>query len=670
MKEYPVLEKKIQLALSRPGSFSFDGNEASAKSILENFSQLSLTKQNDATFFHHGDIPNIANTRIKVYKTGHMAFYNDDGRRFLGTDPRGHPLHEAKWGRDPSTGEVCLELARMQLDSLQWVGIRPRSRTFQSQIDIKDQPGWEEMTLDFLREKAAEVWRVPVSEVNYFYDENNLVPLGDGKYNVKLTKDSLYTLPDGTFDGRQIFSSFMFQVNWAKLDIIPVVELFQSTISGSGGAVFEFIWGIYEDQSREESLDKLRYRGLPTYPSNAAYNIFASFFIPKAPEGEADILKVFMDPKRSHEIAWSPQPNPPWRYFDKESKLCLTVNNGYLYKVTRYDEDNPIPYVNRSIGGYPSCQREIQVFASSFLILDGEKQKEISFHPSWNISPQTELPAKIPEYAFNWKWFFNGFPPKVDNIKSIYTVPFYPEGEKEIDEPALQPMALDQIIYYMEMAHGMPAKLEKVERVLVHTFDMVIAGCVDCTHEREYTILFSDPELAQKNATQLWDYAAKRNQLENLKKVSFMPEKEHIEEVYNDKYGMIFKWIPMFYFQDRGVCEQILASSVRALLPDGILFLVGPRAIKGLFEHYGLDCLYSDLMMNMPFYRQHLKICPENLINQDITVFLAEKHATIDEENKTKNELSTPLPENKHKQPAGLTSEPDIRLRGFNRDEK
>ena len=69
----------------------------------------------------------------------------------------------------------------------------------------------------------------------------------------------------------------MFQVDWARLDIIPVVELFQSTIPGSGGAVFEFIWGIYEDQSREEALDTLRYRGLPTYPSTAAYNIFASF---------------------------------------------------------------------------------------------------------------------------------------------------------------------------------------------------------------------------------------------------------------------------------------------------------------------------------------------------------------------------------------------------------
>jgi hypothetical protein len=662
-----VLEKKIASALSRPDSFSFHENEIFAESIVNSLTSLSSIKQNGATVFHEKDAPNTANTRIKIYKTGHMAFYNDEGRRFLGTDPGGHPLHEAKWSKDTITGETNLELARMQLDSLQWVGIKPQSRTFESQIDIKGQPGWEDMTLDFLREKAAEAWRVPISEVNYFYKDDSLVPLGDGKYKVKLIKDSLYALPDGTFDGRKIFSSFLSKVNWARLDIIPVVELFQSTIPGSGGAIFEFIWGIYEDQSREEPLDTLRYRGLPTYPSKAAYNIFASFFIPKTPQGGDDVLRIFMDTKRSHEVTWSPQPNPPWRYFDHNSKLCLTVHKGHLYKVTSYGEANPIPYVNRAIGGKPSCQREVQVGVNFFALIDDQERKEFSFYPDWNILPQPDLPTKVPEYAFNWKWFFNGFPPKINNIKSMYTVPLYPEGNAEIDEPALQPLALDQIIYYMEMAPGMPAKLEKVERVLVHTFDMSIAGCVDCTHEREYTVLFSDPELAQKNAYQLWDYAAKRKELDNLKKVSFLPEKEHLEEVYKDKYGMIFKWIPMFYFQDRGVCEQILASSVRALLPEGILFLVGPRAIKGLFEHYSLDCLYSDLMMNMPFYRQHLKMCPENLINQDITVFLAEKRSPSKTKKEPETKESISSSGSKSEVQENPTSEPIIPLRNFER---
>jgi hypothetical protein len=196
---------------------------------------------------------------------------------------------------------------------------------------------------------------------------------------------------------------------------------------------------------------------------------------------------------------------------------------------------------------------------------------------------------------------------------------------------------------------------------------MVIAGCIDCTHEREYTVLYSDPELAQKNAHQLWDYAAKRKQLDNLKKVSFLPERKHLEDVYNDKYGMVFKWIPMFYFQDRGVCEQILASSVRALLPGGILFLVGPKPIRGLFDHYGLDCLYDDLMMNMPFYRQHLKMCPENLIHQDIAVFLAIKRGAEDEQSAP--EAGTPASSPQPEPQTDFASKPDIPLRGFNRDE-
>ena len=69
-----MLEKKIQLALSRQGSFSFHDNETSAESILNNLASLNSNKQNGATIFHDGDVPNTANTRVKVYKTGHMAF--------------------------------------------------------------------------------------------------------------------------------------------------------------------------------------------------------------------------------------------------------------------------------------------------------------------------------------------------------------------------------------------------------------------------------------------------------------------------------------------------------------------------------------------------------------------------------------------------------------------
>ncbi len=614
---------KILSALKRPGSLCFPSSEKSVSDIESAFSKLKSETLEGATYWFENDKPSVLNTRVKVYPTGHMAFYTTDGRRFLTTDPGGEPLNECEWYQDPNTGEIRLTHARMQLDSRQWIGIKPRAKTFSAQIDIKGQEGWETMTLDDLRKKAAESWRVPFSEVKYFYSDENMVHKGDGKYDIILTKDGLYALNDGLFD-KTLFISFMFTVNWARLDLIPVVELFQSTLPGSGGATFELIWGLYEDQSREEDLGTLRYRGLPTYPSKEAFNIFSAFFTPKGPEGK-DIMKVFTDPDRSHQITWTPKPNPPWRYFNNEHAMTLTVQDKFLYKVTVHNDPLAVPYVNCFRGAKPSCQREIQVTHNSFILVEGELGREIPFDPIWNILPQTEpskLPAKMP---FGWKWFFNNFPPKVDPVKVLYTVPFYPEGPNEIDEAALQPMVIDQIFYYMEMSPGMSAKLEKIDKVLIHTFDCVLAGCIDCTRDRQYTVLYSDPEFAQKNACLLWNYSASRNQLDNMSKVSFLSEKENVVDVYKGKYGLIFKWIPFMYFQDREACQKMLQSLVDAMLPDGVLFLVGPKPMQGLFEHFFLDCLYNDPIINMPFYRQHIKMCPENLVNPELTVFMLEK---------------------------------------------
>ncbi|GJL79177.1 MAG: hypothetical protein NPINA01_21660 [Nitrospinaceae bacterium] len=647
-------KEKFLSALKKPGAIRFPCNESLVTGFEDQFSKLKSVQIEGATYWHENDKPGVANTRIKIYPTGHMAFYNREGRRFLTSDPGGEPLNECEWVTDETSGQTRLAHARMQLDCQQWIGIKPRAKTFSTQIDIKGQPGWETISLDDLRGKAAEAWRVPVSEVKYFYSDENMVPKGDGKYDIRLTKDGLYALNDGEFD-KTLFISFMFAVNWARLDLIPVVELFQSTLPGSGGATFELIWGLYEDQSREQDLGPLRYRGLPTYPSKEAFNIFSAFFTPKGPEGK-DIMKVFMDADRSHQITWTPKPNPPWRYFSHNHKLTLTVQDKFLFKVTAHDDALAIPFVNCARGAKPSCQRELQVKQGSFILIDGDLGREIPFETQWGIEPRVEPLKPLAKSPFGWKWFFNNFPPTVDPVKILYTVPFYPEGAADIDEAALQPMVLDQMFYYLEMSPGMPKKLEKIDKVLIHTFDTVIAGCIDCTHPRQYTVLFSDPEFAQKNACLLWNYGASRNQLDNLSKVSFLPERENVVDVYKEKYGLIFKWIPFIYFQDREACQSMLQSAVEALEPEGILFLVGPKPIQGLFEHFSLDCLYNDPVINMPFYRQHLKMCPENQVNPELTVFLVEKK-------QVKKEEPPPLP------PVEIDQDlPQPDLRGFRRN--
>ena len=605
------------------GSLTFASNLEYATELEKKIPNLETQELDGSTLWFENGSASVANTRVIVNSTGHIVFFNEEGRRFLCTDPNGQPLHEALWTEN--NGKIQLAQARMQLDNKQWVGIKPCAKTFQTQIDISSHDGWEKMTLDNLREKAAEAWRVPLSEVKYFYDDENMIHQGDGKYNIQLVKDGLYALHEGSFD-KSLFISFMFRVNWARLDLIPVVELFQSTLPGTGGAVFEFIWGIYQDQIREEKLPTLRYRGLPTYPSKEAFNIFSAFFVPEAPEGK-DIKKLFMDPMTSHEVTWTPQKHAPVRYFDDTQKIAVTVQDGYLYKVTSFDDPITFPYTNCGGVRRPPIERQVQVGTQSFTLLEGELAREVVFEPIWGIRPQTTVPKLPAKPPFTWKWFFNGEPPMVDPVKAQYTVPFYPEGAADIDESSLQPMVLDQIFYYMEMAPAMAHRLEKIDKVLIHTFDTVLAGCIDCTKEREYTVLYSDPEFAQKNAQLLWNFALAKDQLLNLQKVSFLPEKDHIAHAYSNKYGLIFKWIPFMYHPDREACENMLKALIGSLLPDGYIFLVGPRPLEGLFEHYGLERLYNDPVYNMPFFRQHLKMCPENQVHPDLCVFLLEKKA-------------------------------------------
>ena len=118
---------------------------------------------------------------------------------------------------------------------------------------------------------------------------------------------------------------------------------------------------------------------------------------------------------------------------------------------------------------------------------------------------------------------------------------------------------------------------------------------------------------------------------------------------------MIFKWIPQMYFQDQNTCQLILQHAVEALLPGGILFLAGPRPMQGLFDFFGLDCHYNDTMGNMPFFQQHLKMCPENKINPDQTIFYLEKR---DLSSIIKEPEPTPIPD----------EQLNIEIRGFSRN--
>tara|TARA_B100000959_G_scaffold85350_1_gene90748 strand:- start:8327 stop:10276 length:1950 start_codon:yes stop_codon:yes gene_type:complete len=620
-----MLEKNELIStLTHPGNVRFHANKNEVLTILKEAKNLKKISIGDIETWFLDNKPTIANTRIRRYSTGHFVFYNSEGKRFLFADPEGHPLHECEWKTNAKVKGAELTSVRMQLDCKQWVGIKPNANTFSVVVNLKEDPRSLEMSLDDLRKKAARAWDIPISEIEHFYKDENFIRHGANTYEIRLTKDALYLLVNETFD-QTIFVSNMPKTNWEALDIITVVELFQSVPPGAGGAAFEFLWGLREDQAREKQPEPLRFRGLPVYPSEKAFQIFSAFFSPTAPGGE-DVMDVFMDFHRSHQISWNLRANPPWRYFSDEHSVCLTVQDNFLYKVTSVDDSTALPFTNCSRGAKDSCQRQAHVSKDSIVLLDSEEVvKTIPLLSQWQISPQNADIPKQPAQPFGWRKFFKYSLPKVDPAKAALAVPFYPEGAKKIEERSLQPMVVDQIFLYMEMFQGMPGRLEKTDRVLVHNFDAAIAGCIDCKRKRTYKVLFNSPEFAQRNAHFLWDYAVSKGQLNNLREVFFLQEKEYAESVYKEEYEMIFRWIPFESYHDPITCENILNSVCHAMASNALLFIVGPSRISNSFKNHSLQNIFSDPVKDMPFFMQHKKMYPETQVNSEVSVFLAQK---------------------------------------------
>src|SRR6185312_15388019 len=118
---------------------------------------------------------------------------------------------------------------------------------------------------------AAGALRVPLEEMLWFYRDEDLAIDAKGMATIRQRKDALYVLDDGGFDKAR-FMSCMGAMHWDQIDFLPVVELFKSLLPGTGSAVFELIRGLYDDQAKGYSAPRaLRYRGIPTYPSEAAF---------------------------------------------------------------------------------------------------------------------------------------------------------------------------------------------------------------------------------------------------------------------------------------------------------------------------------------------------------------------------------------------------------------
>ena len=562
-----------------------------------------------------------AGGRVVRQSTGHLIFYRSDGHRFLATDLAGNPLHECEWGTDAS-GDFVLQRARVRLDWGQWVGLKPAGLVNETKLNLTGKPGWQRLGADDLRVMAAQALRVPLEDVRLFYRDQDFLIDPTGRATIRQRKDAFYVLEDGDFEQAR-FMSCMGAMHWPAIDFLPVVELFQSLLPGTGSAIFELIRGLYDDQNEGKLAPRpLRYRGIPTYPSEAAFRLFSSFFAPQAPGG-GNPFSLFMNPEWSHQVIWLPIPTPPTRYFDQRAGACLTFQGGLLRKVTVESDSSGLPYTNQKRGRYAPYDRSVRVAGSQIVLKDRDHETTLSVILPQGGQDQSGEPMVMS--PIDWRFVFAQGMPPISPIDAYGAVLLYPEDESEISECATQPFVADYLEDLAEQDREIGVVISQAQRVLIDNGDAVVATCLTFDRPRDYTVLVRYPAFAQKQAQRIWNICAELQRWDWLSRIRFISD----EGLYNwdapHFYDVVYHWVPY----DSGAPPICLAERLkgisRVLLEGGHAFVIGPAQLGQFAASHGLHVCWEEPVEQLPTFRMHRTILPRARLRAGLTLFHMKK---------------------------------------------
>lgn len=535
------------------------------------------------------------------------------------TDPEGYPLHECEWA-EQADGSVHLVSARLYLDWGQWIGLKPNGLVNAMNLDLTTRPDWQSLTREDLRMMASRAMGVPIEEVRFFYADDDLV-LDQTKATIRQRKDAFYVLEDSTWD-RARFMSCMSAMHWANIDYLPVVELFKSLLPGTGSAAFELIRGLYDDQNPQH-VRRLQYRGIPTYPSAAAFGLFSNFFTATHQAGE-NPFAVFMDPPRSHEVDWVPNPHPPVRYVDVSHRICLTVKQGNVQKVTKTDDASGLPFVPPNQQGFAPCEQRVAVTSDRLCLSNHKTSHQIPLRPTWGITQQQQAgdPATVNE-KHSWEGFFPDGVPTVLAREAYSAVLLYPEDDLPIGELPSQPFVADFLSDFIEQDQALAVQVQQSGQILIRGFDGVIGSLLDFERSESTTIVYSHAAYAQKHAQAAWNQLARNNRLDRQASYRFLSEDAFRRDAFT--YDLMYGWLPFALYDDAPGLQGHLHRMNDVLQPNALVFLAGPDHLPSLISRLPLEIVFSDLVLNAQPFHMHQSILPKAMLNPRLSVWILKK---------------------------------------------
>ncbi len=586
----------LAVALNTPGHLQF----SSTRALAERFDQIG--------------------GRVKSLPTGHLVFYRPDGRRFLATDPAGHPLHECEW-ESTVAGTTSLTRARVRLDWGRWVGIKPSGLVHETQLNLATKPNWQRITPDTLRAMAAGALRVPMDEVRWFYRDEDVSIDPRGTATIRQRKDALYILDDGGFEQTR-FMSCMGAMHWDQIDFLPVVELFKSLLPGTGSAVFELIRGLYDDQNNDQVAPRpLRYRGIPTYPSEAAFRLFSNFFTPQGSAG-GDPLADFMNPSKSHVVTWLPALDPPVRYVDEGQGLCVTVQGGVVQKATLENDAAGLSYMNLGGRRVLPLDRSLSVEGSRLLLRDREKRIAVSLTVGIEL-PSSSAPES-PLSPADWRTVFAQGVPEICPTEAFEAVPLYPENDEEIGELAAQPFVADYLDDLGEQDREIGRLRSQAEHVLIDNGDAAIATCILFDRPRDYIVHVRHVAFAQRQAQQLWTQCAAVKRWDWLRRIRMVAAVDE-PRTGEHQHDLGYCWLPYDVFGSPANLMSTMARLRERVRPGGHVFVVGPAELGESLVAERWELCWDQSVSSLPTFLMHKTILPKARMKSGLTLFHARR---------------------------------------------